>query len=83
MQRGRGGNGRGAHEIGRGRSATNARDYTSIHNVEQNTTTTSPFPDLPSSSEPQPSDPSSYKPHLTEVPAVGAHLPTLHRNRKT
>ena len=80
--RGRGGNGRGGHEIGRGRSAENVGDEIGVHIVEQSTTTTSPPPDLPSSSEPQPSDPSSSKPHFTEASTVGANLPTLHPNGK-
>ena len=50
--RGRGRNGRGGHEIGRGRGAANVGDVIGVHIVEQSTTTTSPLPDLPSSSEP-------------------------------
>ena len=54
MPRGRGrlrGRG-GRHEIGRGRGASNMGDDTSIHILEQSTTTASPLQNNPSSSEP-------------------------------
>ena len=82
MPRGRGGNGRGGYETGRGRSATNVGDDIGVHIVEQSATTTSPHPDLPSSSEPQPSDPSSSEPHFFKASTVKANLPTLHPNGK-